>query len=166
MIKLDIAHCCDNCVHGGGEAVSKCPLTQKYTHRFETCKKWLGNNKSIKGVEKYMNSVRGHTSYGEKGEVVYGTIYTDNQEQYNEYELDKTERIFIYDNDVKIQFSKACITCDYAEGDKAVRHCNNHNEKVHKLEVCKNWNEDEGKIKRFQTNKKRSKEIREWENNI
>ncbi len=161
MPEIGIARCCDNCLHrGGASSVDTCGLINKATHRLETCKQWLGNGNSIVGIENYMNSVRGHVSYKEKGEVVYRKIYTDDKEEARELrDVFKDRKVFIINNNIKTYFAKSCSTCTFSEGGKAVRHCNMHNDEIHKYEVCNSWNENESIIKRLQNNKMNSQRV-------
>ena len=155
MIEIKMAHLCSNCIHfQERKNIGKCQLYDKIIHQLETCEEWLGNYNSIMGIEKYMNSVRGHVSYKEKGKIINSIMYAESEDE--KINLRRTT-IFYRDDISKFNsyFAKSCSICTFAEGGKALRDCNYNEEKVHKFEVCEKWEVKSGKIKKLRRNKEK-----------
>jgi len=152
MVEIKIAHLCSNCIHYSKKRnIGECQLYDEIVHQLETCEEFLGDYRSIMGIEKYMNSVRGHVSYKEKGKIINSIIYADSK---NEEINSRRTTIFYRDQISKFNsyFAKSCSTCTFAEGGKALRYCNYNEEKVHKFEFCGKWKVNIGKMKQLRNN--------------
>lgn len=155
MTEIEIAHLCSNCIHyNKNKNIENCQLYNEIVHQLETCDEWLGSYYSIMGIEKYMNLVRGHLSYKEKGKTINLIMYANSEDE--EINLRRTT-IFYRDNISEFNscFTKSCSTCTFVEGGKALRDCNYNEEKVHKFAVCEKWKVNSGKIKQLKRNKEK-----------